>query len=260
MKLNKDNRRGIIGTAVFHVIILAILLLLGLKYQEPPPETGGVEVNFGTSDQGMGDIQPLQPSPQKSTTVPEPTSVSKDDIVTQNTEDAPAIQDPQKKKTDKVEKPKKEPKKEPKKDPEKIKYNPADYLNKSNNNKTGGNEGETGKPGDQGNPYGDPEAKNHYGTPGSGGGPSFSLVGRKSKYLPKPSKNFKEQGTVVVKIWVNKKGTVTRVEAGARGSTTTNRTLWRLAEEAAKKAKFSVKENAPEVQKGTITYYFIKLN
>jgi hypothetical protein len=36
----------------------------------------------------------------------------------------------------------------------------------------------------------------------------------------------------------------------------TDRTLWKAAEEAARKAKFNVSRNAPESQQGTITYVF----
>ncbi|PKP04377.1 MAG: hypothetical protein CVU11_04950 [Bacteroidetes bacterium HGW-Bacteroidetes-6] len=65
---------------------------------------------------------------------------------------------------------------------------------------------------------------------------------------------------MVVTIWVDKQGNVTRAEPGAIGTTVSNPTLWNAAKTAALQAKFDVNNDAPEVQKGTITYNFIKLN
>ena len=96
--------------------------------------------------------------------------------------------------------------------------------------------------------------------PGKGGGISYKLDNRQVKSIPKPNYNSKDEGIVVVDIWVDKKGNVTKAIAGARGTTTTNNSLWKLAVDAAKRAKFDVKADAPEEQKGQITYNFINLN
>lgn len=95
---------------------------------------------------------------------------------------------------------------------------------------------------------------------GSGDGPAFSLNGRSAKSIPKPKYNEDDQGKVVVTIWVDKNGNVTRAEPGAIGTTVSSAALWNEAKKAALQAKFSVDRNAPEIQKGTITYTFIKLN
>jgi hypothetical protein len=60
-------------------------------------------------------------------------------------------------------------------------------------------------------------------------------------------------------VWVDQQGNVTKAIAGAKGTTTSNPSLWRKAQQAALSAKFSVNLNAPEEQKGTITYNFIRL-
>lgn len=89
------------------------------------------------------------------------------------------------------------------------------------------------------------------------GEPSAKLQGRSVMgSLPKPDYNIQQSGTVVVRIQVNRDGTVTSAIAGETGTTVTDRTLWKAAEEAAKKAKFNVSRNAPESQQGTITYVF----
>ncbi len=90
------------------------------------------------------------------------------------------------------------------------------------------------------------------------GEPSAKLEGRSVMgSLPTPVKdNIQKQGVVVVRIYVNREGTVTSAVAGEQGTTVTDKTLWDNAVAAAKKAKFNVSRNAPESQRGTITYVF----
>lgn len=237
MKTNKNNIKGIIGTLLFHILVLICFFFLGFSTPLPLPEEQGVEVNLGYSDDGSGDIQPLIPDQDNGN--PSVSGDNNDDL-TQNAEETARLNDKNKKndKQDKVN---------------------QDALYKGKKSK-GGSEGETGKKGDQGNPDGDPNAKNHYGTPGHGGGISFSLGDRKSKSLPKPNYNSKDEGIVVVTIWVDKLGNVTKAIAGARGSTTSSQVLYKLAQDAALRSKFDARPNAPEEQKGTITYNFINLN
>lgn len=98
---------------------------------------------------------------------------------------------------------------------------------------------------------------NYTGTGLSKKGISYSLSGRSATYIARPSSNFQKTGTVVVTIYVDKKGNVTRANAGARGTTTQDIQLHKLAVKAAKNTKFNSNLRAPGVQKGTITYVFI---
>ncbi|MCF8228523.1 MAG: energy transducer TonB, partial [Bacteroidales bacterium] len=66
-------------------------------------------------------------------------------------------------------------------------------------------------------------------------------------------------GKVVVTIWVDRMGRVTKAIAGAKGTTVSDLQLRKLAKDAALRAKFNPDPEAPEIQKGTITYNFIKL-
>lgn len=84
----------------------------------------------------------------------------------------------------------------------------------------------------------------------------YDLGGRTAKYLPRPIGSFTTEGTVVVTIYVDRQGIVTRAISGAKGTTTADGKLRYLAEQAASKARFSSKNDAPEEQKGTITYIF----
>lgn len=75
--------------------------------------------------------------------------------------------------------------------------------------------------------------------------------------MPKPTYPGKEEGTVVVKITVDRNGRVTVAEPGQRGTTTMNPDLYDAARRAALQAKFNMDEDAPAFQTGTITYRFI---
>ena len=46
-------------SAIMALIILA-MFFVGLRYLDPPIEYG-IALNFGTSDVGMGDVQPTEP-------------------------------------------------------------------------------------------------------------------------------------------------------------------------------------------------------
>ncbi len=72
--------------------------------------------------------------------------------------------------------------------------------------------------------------------------------------LPKPTFNVNANGKVVVKITVNGNGQVIAAEPTS-GTTIANQSVRSAAVEAAKKARFAVKEGAGNVT-GTITYYF----
>ena len=88
------------------------------------------------------------------------------------------------------------------------------------------------------------------------GGPSFSLAGRGAKSLGKPSSSTEKAGNVVVEIKVDKDGNVLEAKAGQRGTTLWDSNFWRACEKAARKSKFTANPDAPEVQKGTVTYIF----
>jgi TonB family protein len=82
------------------------------------------------------------------------------------------------------------------------------------------------------------------------------LSGRSISSLPSPAYEIQNQGTVVVEITVDRDGKVVKAKATAKGSTTQDGRLWKAAEDAARKARFSPKNDAPPFQTGTITYVF----
>ncbi len=269
MTSEKQNKvKGIVGTIAFHAILLLVFVFFGLTTPLPLPGEEGVEVNLGNSDQGMGKIQKIEPAPAKVIPPPpEPEKEVKEKIITQDVEEAPAIEQKKKEIKKPVIKPEIKPKEIVKeKQPEKEelpppKVNPkALYKGKSTTEGQGGSEGETNKPGDQGSPYGDPNVSNHEGKGGQGNGISYSLGGRGALTLPKPEYNSEDQGKVVVTIKVDQQGNVTSADAGAKGTNVSDHKLWEMARLAALRSKFSADPNAPPLQTGTITYNFIRLN
>jgi len=126
------------------------------------------------------------------------------------------------------------------------------------NGGTGG-EGNGKVMGNQGDPTGSVDSKNRGPGGGRGAGISFSLDGRNViGGLAKPEYAVNDYGDVVVTITVNKDGEVINAVPGAKGTTTTNSTLWEAARKAALTAKFNkaTSPDAPVQQKGTITYKF----
>ncbi len=89
------------------------------------------------------------------------------------------------------------------------------------------------------------------------GVPNAKLAGRTViGALPLPAYSIQESGKVIVKIKVNKAGTVVEAQPGEAGTTLTNKTAWEAAKKAALKTQFNMKDDAPDFQYGTITYIF----
>jgi hypothetical protein len=290
---NTNKPLALFLTLLYHGILLLVFFLVIFKTPIPPYPTvgggGGLEVNFGTSANGMGSVQPEQYIPIDIKIMEQQAGkasaiTSKDEqILTQDIEEAPELKSAiEAKKKKKTEKHTVEPENQSR-DVIKINDPVVNPLAMYKKKPKGASEGITGKPGDQGNPNGTMYSKNYTGEGGSGGGTgggigtgdgtgigsgsgpgtgtlkgiSFSLHGRKQRFLPKPpSVSLQHQEVVVVKIWVDRSGEVTRVNVGEPGTTASDQRLYKLAEEYALKSKFDSNPQAKEVQVGTITYVF----
>lgn len=89
------------------------------------------------------------------------------------------------------------------------------------------------------------------------GAPNAHLEGRNVLgMLPRPDYGVMEEGIVVVKIWVDQSGNVTKALPGVEGTTATSAQLWKAARNAAMKTHFNRSGNAPAQQEGRITYIF----
>lgn len=240
MQIKQENKRKIIScgiTIFFHVILILLLFVFGLPYQDPPPPEQGVEISAGElTDIGnamKGDAGGDEAEEQ----VSEPVDNDEESVATQQ-ESSPITAKPNKTKKENV-----------KKETKPTVENDALFPGKNKNPKGNGNGSGSG--------YGNGEngiGGGGTGTNTTGGG--YSLKGRNVKSLPKPQTNKNETGNVVVGIKVDQDGVVKEAHAGEKGTTIMDINIWRKCEQAARKARFSAKQDAPELQKGTITYHF----
>ena len=233
---------GLIVSIVAHGLLILCLLLMGLRYPDPPPPELGVEMDMGEfSDVGTDSEHAAEGGEDLSSE----SSYANDDNneLTQQSEDVPLTS----KKTPSPTKNKKKPKDNVKPQSEETKIDQNALFTKGKVKKGSG--GSTG--------VGDGSGKGSGGE-GGGCGIAFSLAGRdKKKSLPEPTATSSENGNIVVEIRVDQEGNVVFAKAGARGTTLwEDKNLWRRCEQAAKKSEFTAKPDAPEFQRGTITYIF----
>lgn len=294
----KDDYKnyGIIGTLLFHGILLLLLIFLGMK--TIPQEEEGLLVNFGDSPTGFGAEEPsesqpqTQPQPIEQVTPPPParatppaSQTEKESVNTQDFEEAAAEKEAKKKKAEKERLDKERIKKETleterkkteeakkiaeakeaeRKQQAELARQSAEAKNRVNSAFAGkgtgssSSEGVTSGSGNQGSLTGDPNSTNRTGSGQGSKGSGFSLSGRSLiGTLPKPEYSIQEEGIVVIEITVDKNGVITNATPILKGTTTQNSYLWKVATEAARKAKFNADPNASSFQKGTITYHFV---
>lgn len=67
-----EKKKGLIGTIVFHAIVLMLLVLLGFFTPLPLPGEEGILVNFGDSETGFGELEPAPAEQQQQTPPPPP--------------------------------------------------------------------------------------------------------------------------------------------------------------------------------------------
>ncbi|HKK41475.1 MAG TPA: hypothetical protein VJ963_03620 [Bacteroidales bacterium] len=281
-----EKGKGIAGTVIVHLVLLLLLVLVGFSVPPPPETEEGILVNFGSGETGSGLVEPSTPASQEAVTPPPPvTSTEKTEetpLLTQDNEEAPVVKkvDPEaeKKKKEKLEAERirkeqleAERKKREEEEAERKRIaaeqkRQEDIMNRTKNalanaRNAGTNttsEGITGGEGNQGSENGSVDSKNRGEGSGLGNkGISYNLEGRGYQSLPQPKYEYQEEGKVVVEVSVDRSGKVIQAIPGTKGSTTLNEDLLRIAKEAALKARFDAKPDAPVVQKGSITYNFI---
>lgn len=231
---------GLIVSIVAHGLLILCLLLMGLRYPDPPPPELGVEMDMGEfSDVGTDSEHAAEGGEDLSSE----SSYANDDNneLTQQSEDVPLVS----KKTPSPTKNKKKPKDNVKPQSEETKIDQNALFTKGRVKKGSG--GSTG--------VGEGSGKGSGGE-GGGSGISFSLAGRGSKSLPLPTATSSENGSIVVEIRVDQEGNVVSAKAVWKGTTLTDTNLWRRCEQAAKKSKFTANPDALELQPGKITYIF----
>jgi outer membrane biosynthesis protein TonB len=281
MQTTSEQKKGIVGTVIFHLLLMLALFLLVLRTPLPLPGEQGVEIRMGNSDEGTYSEYFDQSSVSSPVSTPS-SQAQEEEIVTQSEEETVAIEtqtkpQPQQKPQDQpITNP--DPNPEPKSDP-KPTVDPRALYPGSNTNTSGGgtgSSGDYGRPdgtsptgdltgGGQGSGQGSGSGTGQGSGSGDGQGRDYFLNNREVKYLKKPSYNSGESGRVVVEIRVDRDGNVVSARAGARvpephnmGTTTSDPNLLQQAKEAALQSKFSKDDRAAEQQTGYIVYNFIK--
>jgi hypothetical protein len=250
----KSKRKGIVGTILFHSLLIVAFFFMGLKYQDPPPIEEGISINFGFNEEGLGEVDPE--STEELTEIVEEKIIeqqieSTDEIVSQSlVENPPVERTEKKKKVIKKEVQKEEVVEEIKPEVNKKALYPG--IKKTKNTSEGNKEGS----GNQGTIDGNPYSKVYEGGGIGKNGTDYQLGGRKVEFKAKPIYNLQVEGKVVVIITVDRLGNVINAIPGVKGSTTLNKKLLQRAKTAALKTKFDPKQTAPTNQQGKIVYFF----
>jgi len=253
-------------TAVLMAILLFLIITFGLTYLDPPPENG-IAINFGNTDNGMGNDN----SPELTQSAPQVAAAAsaaptKEDVATQEMEDAPVIKETPKVKPQTIPTENTKPKANPTPTPSKS---TTDALNSLLNGPkqdgtTNQSDGTGNQPGNQGALDGSIYSNAYFGS-GAGSG-KWGLNGRGS---PKPGGVIKPncddkgippssfEGRMIIEIKVDRSGNVIDAKYVSKNSTITKVDC--LIDAAYKTAKLYTWDrdmNAPSVQIGYIVFDF----
>jgi protein TonB len=260
--LNTPEEKKSFGiTAIIFMVLFLLFAFLGLTYMDPPPENG-VAINFGTSDTGSGEIQPMGPPKSVQSEPQNQPKPVEDNTLTQDSDSPVAVSKTEKKKP--TEKPVDKPTETKPVEPPKRKVNSALDRIKNAKNSEGNSSASHGDDaegnGDKGKINGSLYANSFYGRGsgdgiGTGKGTGWGLAGRKLAGNNKKVQECNEAGKVVVKIWVNKQGNVIKAER-AQGTTNSDSCLVNPAIATAKTFKWQADENAPDTQIGFVVVNF----
>lgn len=229
--LSRENdRKGLLGTILFHVMLFLVLLITGFSSVDPiDTDNGGVTVSFGEPDEGGDDNRPAA---SEAESTPPPASSSEESVETTE-DDAPEVT------TSPTPKPKTETKPNTETKPSEKETKPSidprlkAQLEKMRKAKeAGGGEGDGPKPGTEGQPDGTEDGEpDGVGKGTLGNGISYNLKGFKVTNMPKIENEKQSFGTVVVKLCVDRNGKIVSTTFG-RESTTSDTYLYQISERA----------------------------
>lgn len=255
--------KAFLATGIILAVVIALCYFIVFRNPVPPADgTGGILVNYGTTDEGMGTDQTSveEPSvapkanhtqPTKVTTAPPTEQKSQEDngdkkVVTQDAEDAPTVAANSKKTSPTVATQPVKPAAKP------VVNQNALYKGAVANKGAGQGDGTTNTPGNQGSKNGSTLSDN-YGPGGSGNGlnmPNWTFVS-----APDPQNIHRVPGIVVIDFVVDQNGNVIS-ETPNRAKTRADLSLIQSCENAIKNTKFTSSSPASGNQKGQYTFRF----
>lgn len=253
----KDNIIALVSTLAIHVLILLLLIFYVIVTPIPPfppAKEPAVEValDFGNGANGSGAVEEnrMGNNPASNSNSQQASSqhaLPSSAVVTNSAENTPSLHSPknpaQTNHIDSVSAPVPH-----------ISTELAAVEDKFKHSK--GQPGGNGNANENGN-AGSPNGTRPGTSSGKGGGFDFSLVGRSLVSHPLPVNVSQDEGTVVVRITVDRQGNIIQAVPGERGTTTTSPYLLGLAKKAAMGTKFTATNDAsiPQ-QSGTMTIKF----
>ena len=250
--ISKEKITGIVGTVVFHLLVL--LLLLFIVMDRPPMEPeAGLSVVMG-EDYAMTEVE-MAPQPPKPQVQPKPQKPTPEEpLITQNNEESISIDSAKSTELSK-EKQLAELEAERKRLEEEAMKKASNLM--ANAFGKGNSMGSKGNDDIDKGTSGAPEGNMETGEKEGSGMGSWDLAGRAlagDGKLPLPAYNVQEEGRVVVTITGDPDGNVINTRIHPRTNTTVQ-ALRTAAINAAKRARFNIISGVNN-QEGTITYYF----
>jgi len=264
MNYQEENNypKAFIATGLILAVMLALCYFIIFKSPPPPDDgTGGILVNYGTTNEGMGkDINSTdEPSVSPKANHTQPTKVtqaqpteqktkvtaSDQKVVTQNIEDAPEVAANSKKVSRQVAT-------TPAKLVKKEVVNQAALYKGPSKSGSGLGDGTTNTPGNQGSKNGSPLASN-YGEGGSGNG----LQGTQWSFVTYPEirNTSRTPGTVVVDVTIDANGNIVEAHAD-RKTRMSDLDLIDRAVSAVKNSRLTSSTPAKGVQKSQVVIKF----
>ena len=267
-------------TAAIMLLLVLLLFVVGPGYMDPPLEYG-VAVNFGSSDTGSGMVQPKETLASESTPVTEPIeeieivptdesseSAASEEVLTSEDLESIAFKNTQAEKAKLEVEANEQEKAEANVELDRLKKE-ADLKAKkkaqldvlmggivADQGTDKGSEGDDDSTGDKGQLDGNPYASSYFGSSGIGnGGVGYGLNGRGHPNNTIVIPECDEEGTVVVKIYVNQNGTVIKAIPGVKGTTGVS-CLYDAARKTALSYKWPVDPKAPSKQIGFVIVDF----
>jgi colicin import membrane protein len=233
MNFSKKNKsKAWIGTLLFHTLLIILFLFTGLSYTIPAPPEKGMNINFGTTDLGKGNVETSTEKIEE--IINEPTSENNpatEDITTQETVEAIENKKKEDKKKSEILSENKEEVEETKEEVKKI--NKRAIFDPNKNKGNDGNDGNTNGEGNMGEIDGDPNSD------GKGFGNGLSEIGN-SRSKPKDLDHPLEMGKgyITVNVVVNSEGKIIDIDDSSFYTT-----LGNLGKTKKEKLYTAIKEN-----------------
>ncbi len=255
---NRDSLRwASLAVVIYFALFVVLVLTIRFSLTVTDPASEGILVEFGQSDEGVGDEELA--ATDVAATPPPPEIEQQQEQVETDQRSEVEIEQQEVKSDASTPTPQKE---QPIEQPDTViveerVVNQNALFPGRKEQSTATSQGSSAGAGNQGAESGG-ESGAAVGGGGDGDNATFELKGRSVVgMLPKPAYSANVTGRVIIDITVDDTGRVKSADYRAQGSTTNNSQLVAAARAAALKARFTTSDNF--IQAGTITYIF-KMN